>query len=143
MKTATERKREQRNRARREGLCATCCVSAARPKRTTCAGCARAAYERVRFSRLVAGVDELLEARIGTPVKSGAVDGRFGQARFVHHQSEYGILQYQIMLLSLPTTRAKPVDFVWRDCTASQIAEQLVQEYEALRRRRPTALTGS
>jgi hypothetical protein len=51
MKTAAERKREQRRRALTEGKCEVCCVTPARNGMTTCEPCSSAAYERVKARR--------------------------------------------------------------------------------------------
>jgi hypothetical protein len=78
-----------------------------------------------------------LRRRVGTPVTDGAIDDRYGEARFLPHQSAHGILQYQIMLLArpAPNRRAEPLDFVWRDSSAAEIVDQLVAAYEMLQRR--------
>jgi hypothetical protein len=52
---AAERKRAQRERARKKGLCIVCCVSKARPGLTTCASCSEEAYARVQHARSRSG----------------------------------------------------------------------------------------
>ncbi len=77
----------------------------------------------------------MLCRRLGTSVREGAIDGCYGDARFLHNMSAPGILQYQIMLLRPFPRRLTPLDFVWRETSASTIADRLIEHYEIARRR--------
>jgi hypothetical protein len=138
VKTAAERKRAHRARVRADGRCTICSVVPARDGLATCERCGKAGYDRVQMSRLIAEVDRRLLESLGTSETQGSVDGRYGEAGFLHHQPEYGILQYQIMLLRGPAPRrVVKRNFVWRETSAKEIADDLIATHQSMIRRRP------